>query len=71
MKSRQNISGIQTFPAIMTLLAVAIVSLVIGAKDAQDDLDGKQANYCEMRSIYIDSGTEYGWPRMDGYGECK
>jgi len=37
----------------------------------QDDIDGKQANYCEMRQIHIDSGGEYGWPRMDGYGECK
>jgi hypothetical protein len=37
----------------------------------QDDIDGKQANYCEMRQIHIESGGEYGWPRMDGYGECK
>jgi hypothetical protein len=37
----------------------------------QEDIDSRQANYCEMRSIYENSGGEYGWPRMDGYGECK
>jgi len=37
----------------------------------QEDIDGKQANYCEMRSIYENSGGEYGWPVLPGYGECK
>ena len=71
MKSRQQISGIQTFPAIMILIAVVTVSLVLSATDAQDELAGKQANYCEMRQIYIESGREYGWPVLPGYGECK
>ena len=71
MQSRQQISGIQTFPAIMILIAVIVVALVLSVTDAQDELAGKQANYCEMRSIYENSGGEYGWPRMDGYGECK
>jgi len=71
MKTRQQISGIQTFPAIMILIAVIVVALVLSVTDAHDDIDGKQTNYCEMRQIHTDSGGEYGWPRMDGYGECK
>ena len=71
MQSRQQISGIQTFPAIMILIAVIVVALVLSVTDAQDELAGKQANYCEMRSIYENSGGEYGWPKLDGYGECK
>ena len=71
MKSTQHLSTIQTFPAIMILLAVVILLLVLSVTDAQDELAGKQANYCEMRQIHIESGGEYGWPRMDGYGECK
>jgi len=71
MKSTQHLSTIQTFPAIMILLAVVIVSLVLSVTDAQDELAGKQANYCEMRGIYEQSGGDYGWPKMDGYGECK
>jgi hypothetical protein len=71
MKTHHQISGIQTFPAIMILIAVIVVALVLSVTDAQDDIDGKQTNYCEMRQIHTDSGGEYGWPRMDGYGECK
>ena len=71
MKSTQHLSTIQTFPAIMILLAVVILSLVLSVTDAQDELAGKQANYCEMRSIYENSGGEYGWPKLDGYGGCK
>ena len=71
MQSRQQISGVQTFPAIMILIAVIVVALVLSVTDAQDELAGKQANYCEMRQIHTDSGGLYGWPRMDGYGECK
>jgi len=71
MQSRQQISGIQTFPAIMILIAVIVVALVLSVTDAQDELAGKQTNYCEMRSIYEQSGGEYGWPKLDGYGECK
>ena len=71
MKSRQQISGIQTFPAIMILISVVTVALVLSVTDAQDELAGKQANYCEMRGIHKQSGGEYGWPKMDGYGECK
>ena len=71
MQSRQQISGIQTFPAIMILIAVIVVALVLSVTDAQDELAGKQANYCEMRQIHINSGGEYGWPKLDGYGGCK
>jgi len=71
MPSRKEISTIQTFPAIMILIAVVTVALVLSVTDAQDELAGKQANYCEMRQIHIDSDSEYGWPKMDGYGECK
>ena len=71
MKSTQNISTIQTFPAIMILIAVVTVSMVLSVTDAQDELAGKQANYCEMRQIHTDSGGLYGWPVLPGYGECK
>ena len=71
MKSTQNISTIQIFPAIMILIAVVTVSMVLSVTDAQDELAGKQANYCEMRQIHTDSGGEYGWPVLPGYGECK
>ena len=71
MKSTQDLSSIQTFPAIMVLIAVVTVSLVLSVTDAQDELAGKQANHCEMRGIHKQSGGDYGWPKMDGYGECK
>ena len=71
MQSRQNISGIHPVPAISMLIAVIVIALLMAATSANDELAGKQANYCEMRSIYENSGGEYGWPRMDGYGECK
>ena len=71
MQSRQHISGIHPVPAISMLIAVIVVALVLSVTDANDELAGKQANYCEMRQIHIDSGGLYGWPRLDGYGECK
>ena len=71
MQSRQHISGIHPVPAISMLIAVIFIALLMSATDAKDDIDGKQANYCQLRQIHIDSGGEYGWPRMDGYGECK
>ena len=71
MKSRKEISTIQTFPAIMILIAVVIVALVLSVTDAQDELAGKQANYCEMRGIFEQSKGAYGWPKMEGYGECR
>lgn len=64
----QKKHDINAILAICILLIVLVASLVL---DAHDDLDGRQANYCEMRAIYIDSGGEYGWPMMDNYGECK
>jgi hypothetical protein len=64
-------TNIQPVPAISILAGVIFIALILGATDANDDLAGKQANYCEMRGIYEQSGGEYGWPRMDGYGECK
>jgi hypothetical protein len=63
--------NIQTVPSISILACVIFIALILGATDANDDLAGKQANYCEMRGIYEQSGGEYGWPRMDGYGECR
>jgi len=58
----------KTQSALLIIVALLVASYVMGE---QGDIDGKQANYCEMRSIYENSGGEYGWPRMDGYGECK
>jgi hypothetical protein len=63
--------NIQTVPSISILACVIFIALILGATDANDDLAGKQANYCEMRGIYEQSGGEYGWPKLDGYGECK
>jgi hypothetical protein len=71
MQSRQQISGIHPLPAISMLIAVIVIALLIAATSANDELAGKQANYCEMRQIHTDSGGLYGWPRLDGYGECK
>ena len=58
----------KTQSALLIIVALLVASYAMGE---QDDIDGKQANYCEMRQIHIESGGEYGWPRMDGYGECK
>ena len=58
----------KTQSALLIIAALLVVSYVMGE---QDDIDGKQANYCEMRQIHIDSGGEYGWPKLDGYGGCK
>ena len=57
--------------ALVFIFSFFLSSYFMSEKNNQDDIDGKQANYCEMRSIYENSGGEYGWPRMDGYGECK
>jgi len=64
-------TNIQPVPAISILAGVVFIALILGATDANDDLAGKQINYCEMRGIYEQSGGEYGWPKLDGYGECK
>ena len=58
----------KTHALLLICVLLLVASYVMGE---QEDIDGKQANYCEMRQIHIDSGGEYGWPRMDGYGECK
>jgi len=58
----------KTQSALLIIVALLVASYVMGE---QEDIDGKQANYCEMRQIHIDSGGLYGWPRLDGYGECK
>ena len=58
----------KTQSALLIIAALLVASYVMGE---QEDIDGKQANYCSMRQIYIDSSSEYGWPRMDNYGECK
>jgi len=71
MKSRKEISSIHPVPAISMLIAVIVIALIMAATDANDELAGKQANYCEMRGIHKQSGGDYGWPKMDGYGECK
>ena len=70
MQSRKKLS-VHPVPAISMLIAVIVIALLMASTSANDELAGKQANYCEMRSIYENSGGEYGWPRMDGYGECK
>jgi len=58
----------KTQSALLIIVALLVASYVMGE---QGDIDGKQANYCEMRSIYENSGGEYGWPVLPGYGECK
>ena len=58
----------KTQSALLIIVALLVASYVMGE---QEDIDGKQANYCEMRQIHTDSGGLYGWPRLDGYGECK
>ena len=58
----------KTQSALLIIVALLVASYVMGE---QEDIDGKQANYCEMRQIHTDSGGEYGWPVLPGYGECK
>ena len=58
----------KTHALLLICVLLLVASYVMGE---QEDIDGKQANYCEMRQIHTDSGGLYGWPRMDGYGECK
>ena len=59
----------KTQSAILIIVAPLLVaSYVMGE---QGEIDAKQANYCEMRSIYKNTGGEYGWPKLDGYGECQ
>jgi len=54
------------------LLLIGVLFLVVSyLVGEQEDIEGKQANYCEMRSIYEQSGSQYGWPKLEGYGECK
>jgi hypothetical protein len=71
MRTRNQTTTSNPAPAISVLFCIIVVALILSSKDAQDDLVGKQANYCEMRKIYIDSDSEYGWPKLDGYEECK
>ena len=58
----------KTQSALLIIVALLLASYVMGE---QDGIDGKQANYCQMRQIHTDSGGEYGWPVLPGYGECK
>ena len=58
----------KTQSALLIIAALLLASYVLGE---QDDIDIKQANYCEMRGIFKQSGGEYGWPVLPGYGECK
>ena len=58
----------KTHALLLICVLLLVASYVMGD---QDDIDGKQANYCEMRQIHTDSGGEYGWPVLPGYGECK
>ena len=58
----------KTHALLLICVLLLVASYVMGE---QEDIDGKQANYCEMRQIHINSGGEYGWPKLDGYGECK
>jgi hypothetical protein len=71
MRTRNQTTASNPAPAISVLFCIIVVALILSSKDAQDDLVGKQANYCELRQIHIDSGGEYGWPVLPGYGECK
>ena len=58
----------KTHALLLICVLLLVASYVMGE---QGDIDGKQANYCEMRQIHTDSGGEYGWPVLPGYGECK
>jgi len=58
----------KTQSALLIIVALLVASYVMSG---QDDIDGKQANYCEMRGIFEQSKGAYGWPKLDGYGECK
>lgn len=71
MRTIDQIRNVSPVAAISILAGVVIISLILGATDANDDQVAVQANYCEMQKIYIDSGGDYGWPVLPGYGECK
>ena len=58
----------KTHALLLICVLLLVASYVMGE---QDDIDGKQTNYCEMRSIFEQSGGQYGWPVLPGYGECK
>ena len=68
----QSLNGqLKASGPIVTALRATETAIILIACFPECGSDGKQANYCEMRQIYIDSDSEYGWPKMDGYGECK
>ena len=58
----------KTHALLLICVLLLVASYVMGE---QDDIDGKQTNYCTMRQIHTDSGGQYGWPVLPGYGECK
>ena len=60
----------KTQSALLIIVALLVASYYVMGE--QGDIDGKQANYyCEMRGIFEQSKGAYGWPKLDGYGECK
>ena len=53
------------------VIGIAAIALLYALTTGPDESAADQANYCEMRQIHIESGGEYGWPVLPGYGECK
>ena len=52
-------------------IGIAAIALLYALIAGPDESAADQANYCEMRQIHTDSGGQYGWPVLPGYGECK
>jgi hypothetical protein len=69
MQTEQALSRAQPVGAIVIILIIIVMVLV--AKQDNKDQAAVQDHYCEMRQIHTDSGGSYGWPTLDGYGECK
>ena len=54
-----------------TIIGLVAIALLYALTTGPDEAAADQANYCTMRQIHIDSDSQYGWPKLDGYGECK
>jgi hypothetical protein len=63
--------NIQTVPSISILACVIFIALILSATDANENQAAVQDHYCEMRAIFKATDSKYGWPKLDGYGECK
>jgi len=57
--------------AIASLAAVLAIAAVLSGTDMIEEEEARQANYCELRRVYEQTGGEYGWPEMAGYEVCS